>query len=229
MGINVEGVISTLATPARSCATAAAVGVSVNPIKRAAFFMQQTSYRGQERNILAGEPEFHLLCAAALALPFHLAAEDWPQWRGPSSQGISSETGLPTQWSATKNLVWKAALAGTGASSPIVSGDLVIVTSQIGSQTTANGNDPRLARDDRSLAARETQSARRPRPMEVHLVVEALLRTSGSAGGNTAFPPTAQPQPREAQSRYSDAGQRRQAHVRLVRQRAGGGARSGGS
>ena len=70
-------------------------------------------------------------------------AGDWPQWRGPGSQGISAETGLPTSWSSTKNLAWKASLAGTGASSPIVSGGLVIVTSQIGSYSTASGSDPK--------------------------------------------------------------------------------------
>ncbi len=28
--------------------------------------------------------------------------ENWPQWRGPSNNGVSSETGLPTKWSATR-------------------------------------------------------------------------------------------------------------------------------
>ena len=82
-------------------------------------------------------------------------AADWPQWRGPASQGISTETGLPTQWSADKNIAWKATLGGTGTSSPIVIGDTIFVTSQLGSYSRANGSDPRLARDDRSLSARE--------------------------------------------------------------------------
>ena len=84
-----------------------------------------------------------------------VSAQDWPQWRGPSSQGISTETGLPVEWSAKENVAWKATLAGFGASSPIVTGGIVIVTSQIGSYATGGGGDPRLARDDRSLAVRE--------------------------------------------------------------------------
>jgi outer membrane protein assembly factor BamB len=84
-----------------------------------------------------------------------LAAEDWPQWRGPSSLGISAETGLPVQWSNRENVAWKAMLAGFGASSPIVTGGIVIVTSQIGSYAVGGGAYPRLARDDQSLAMRE--------------------------------------------------------------------------
>jgi outer membrane protein assembly factor BamB len=36
--------------------------------------------------------------------------------------------GLPVTWSATENLVWKTALPGPGASSPIVLGDRIFVT-----------------------------------------------------------------------------------------------------
>src|SRR5215470_12317593 len=84
-----------------------------------------------------------------------VSAADWPQWRGPSSLGISTESGLPSRWSAEENVAWKAKLAGFGASSPIVTGDIVIVTSQIGSYAVSGGGYPRLARDDQSLAARE--------------------------------------------------------------------------
>ena len=39
-------------------------------------------------------------------------ADNWPQWRGPKNDGISSEKGLPTEWSETKNVVWKVKLPG---------------------------------------------------------------------------------------------------------------------
>jgi outer membrane protein assembly factor BamB len=58
------------------------------------------------------------------------AAENWPQWRGPGSQGISTEAQLPTEWSATKNVAWKTELP-PGHSSPIVWGDRIFVTSAI--------------------------------------------------------------------------------------------------
>ena len=113
------------------------------------------------------------------------AAENWPQWRGPQSQGVSSETGLPVQWSLQKNLAWKAPLAGAGVSSPVVWGDRVIVTSQTGRAHGARGSFPLLARDDSTLAEREhpIQGAR-PAPAsesgDVFLVVEAFRRSDGS-------------------------------------------------
>jgi outer membrane protein assembly factor BamB len=53
---------------------------------------------------------------------------DWPQFRGPGGSGVSDETGLPLEWSATKNIVWRTPLPGPGSSSPIVWGDHVYVT-----------------------------------------------------------------------------------------------------
>jgi len=109
-----------------------------------------------------------------------ITAGDWPQWRGPASQGTSAETGLPTHWSATQNIAWKTSLAGTGASSPIVSGGLAIVTSQVGRYTTARGSDPRLARDDHSLAAQENAIGHHESPDgKLYLVVEAFQRSDG--------------------------------------------------
>jgi outer membrane protein assembly factor BamB len=55
-------------------------------------------------------------------------AADWRQFRGPGSQGISDEKGLPIEWSAEKNIVWKVKLPGAGASSPVVQGKRVFVT-----------------------------------------------------------------------------------------------------
>jgi outer membrane protein assembly factor BamB len=56
-------------------------------------------------------------------------AENWPQFRGPTGQGISSEKNLPVSWTAQSNVVWKAEIPGEGWSSPIVWGDRVFVTS----------------------------------------------------------------------------------------------------
>jgi outer membrane protein assembly factor BamB len=56
------------------------------------------------------------------------AAEDWPCFRGPGGQGISSETGIPTRWSETDGIAWSVEIEGEGWSSPIVRGDLVFAT-----------------------------------------------------------------------------------------------------
>ena len=66
----------------------------------------------------------------SLAATVSLAADNWPQWRGPNGQGISTEKQLPTEWGPDKNLAWKLPLE-SGHSSPIVWGDRAFVTSVI--------------------------------------------------------------------------------------------------
>jgi len=55
----------------------------------------------------------------------------WPQWRGPSGQGVSNEKNLPAEWTATKNIKWKTAIPGRGHSSPIVWGNRIFLTTAI--------------------------------------------------------------------------------------------------
>jgi len=69
-----------------------------------------------------------------LLLHSALTAEDWPGWRGPQHNGVSSEKGLPARWSATENVRWKAKLPGAGVSAPIVWGERVFLTASDGRQ-----------------------------------------------------------------------------------------------
>ena len=55
-------------------------------------------------------------------------AENWPQFRGPTGQGVSSEKDLPLKWSVTENVAWKTELPGESWSSPVVWGERVFVT-----------------------------------------------------------------------------------------------------
>lgn len=122
-----------------------------------------------------------VLAGGVTLLGCEASAQDWPQWRGPSSQGLSSEQGLPTSWSLEENLAWTASLAGHGTSSPIVWGDLVIVTSQVGgSARVGRGAHPQLARDDKTLAAQEgALGGGASATGAVWFVVEAFDRASG--------------------------------------------------
>ena len=70
------------------------------------------------------------LVAAFLAQPA-ISAENWPQWRGPGGQGISSETKLPTSWTPEKNLAWKVEVPGRGHSAPVVWNNRVFITTAI--------------------------------------------------------------------------------------------------
>jgi outer membrane protein assembly factor BamB len=56
-----------------------------------------------------------------------LAANTWPHWRGPSRDGISTEKGLPTTWSATENVAWKLPLPAFSGSTPIIWNDTVFL------------------------------------------------------------------------------------------------------
>jgi outer membrane protein assembly factor BamB len=61
---------------------------------------------------------FVLLFFIVLSAPAF--AEDWPQWRGPSLNGTSAETGLPLKWSTTENIAWKLALPAPSGATPII-------------------------------------------------------------------------------------------------------------
>lgn len=72
-----------------------------------------------------------LLTLASLIPALHpplLWGQDWSQFRGPGGQGKSDAKGLPMNWSATENVVWKTKLPGPGASSAIVFGDRAYLT-----------------------------------------------------------------------------------------------------
>jgi outer membrane protein assembly factor BamB len=61
-----------------------------------------------------------LVSFVSLVLFRCVASADWPQFRGPTGQGHSSETGLPLEWSESRNVVWKVPVPGRGWSSPVV-------------------------------------------------------------------------------------------------------------
>lgn len=56
------------------------------------------------------------------------SADNWPNWRGPSNDGISKETGLPATFNDTKNVAWTLKLPGKGSSTPIIWGDRIFLT-----------------------------------------------------------------------------------------------------
>ncbi len=61
-----------------------------------------------------------------------------PQQREPTTgrsgragrDGIADEAGLPTEWSESKGIVWKAAIPSWGCSTPAIWNDAIFLTSQ---------------------------------------------------------------------------------------------------
>src|SRR6266571_8642008 len=66
------------------------------------------------------------------------AEAGWPQFRGPTGQGISSATNLPLHWSATSNVVWKTGIPGRGWSSPVLADGRLYLTTAVGSADAAS-------------------------------------------------------------------------------------------
>lgn len=72
-------------------------------------------------------PAFFL--AGALAAPPAAPAGDWPAWRGPAGNGIADPAEAPPlRWSESSGIRWKVPVPGRGHSSPIVVGDLIVLT-----------------------------------------------------------------------------------------------------
>jgi len=112
-----------------------------------------------------------LVSIVLLAMVSELHAENWPQWRGPSGDGVTHETALPLEWGESQHVRWKAPLAGLGTSSPIVWGDRIFVTSQLGMGPL----DRRGAEFDDAVQARDYGS-----PSGVEFLVQAFDRTGAS-------------------------------------------------
>ncbi len=56
---------------------------------------------------------------------------DWPQFRGPNSDGRAGEAAIPTEWSESKNIAWRVPIEGLGWSSPVVAEGRVFLTTAI--------------------------------------------------------------------------------------------------
>ena len=75
----------------------------------------------------------HALCSLALFHTLARAGEsEWPQFRGPTGQGVSAAVRVPVEWSATSHVAWKVEIAGRGWSSPVLSRGRIYLTSAVG-------------------------------------------------------------------------------------------------
>ncbi|MFT5048851.1 MAG: outer membrane protein assembly factor BamB [Chlamydiales bacterium] len=71
----------------------------------------------------------HALLVTALGLSSGTSPSDWPNWRGPNHDGSAQATGLSTSFSKSEGIAWSTPLPGPGASSPVVIGGRVFLTS----------------------------------------------------------------------------------------------------
>src|SRR5882724_873099 len=87
------------------------------------------------KSLLAQRYSDLILCLFLLAAFSTMAAAEpktnWSQWRGPEGNGVSSETNLPAEWNASRNIKWKTPIPGRGHSSPIVWDNRIFLTTDI--------------------------------------------------------------------------------------------------
>jgi outer membrane protein assembly factor BamB len=62
-----------------------------------------------------------------------LSADNWPQWRGPQLNGVSTETGLPLKLTSDSNVAWKLPLPEWSGATPIVWGNSIFLNVAEGS------------------------------------------------------------------------------------------------
>jgi len=140
--------------------------------------------RMQTKKKMSGAQQFVAAIGACLVLlATAVQTADWPHWRGPGANGVAPDSSLPLQWSAVDNIAWKASIAGAGVSTPIVSGDRLFVTSQLGAGVRREGNHPRLVQGADAAAQGEralgTEPAAGADPAKTFFVVEAFARADG--------------------------------------------------
>jgi len=58
-------------------------------------------------------------------------AEDWPQWRGPSSNGSTNEKNLPDSFTQTEGVAWVSPLPGPSGATPVICNSRIFVSSTI--------------------------------------------------------------------------------------------------
>lgn len=71
-----------------------------------------------------------IACGATLAAGADILP-DWPEFRGPTGQGIAEGATPPLEWSRDKNIAWRQELPGTGWSSPSVYRGAIYVTAAL--------------------------------------------------------------------------------------------------
>jgi outer membrane protein assembly factor BamB len=84
-----------------------------------------------------------IFCCAVLST-LTLSAADWPEWRGPSGQGQAVIARLPDTFSETSHVTWKTDLPGRGHSTPVISGDVIWMTTAIEKAATPEEAERRL-------------------------------------------------------------------------------------
>ena len=137
---------------------------------------------------------------------------NWPAFRGGPLGNVGESKNLPDTWGTTENVAWKADVPGRGWSSPVVWGDRVFVTTVV-----SDGDSP--SRQEGPVLRRRPGASRRP-ASTAGWSTASTSRPARSSGTKTVHKgKPADPHPHQEHLRLRDAGHRRRARLRLLRQR----------
>lgn len=89
----------------------------------------------------AGLVSVVLSCFVLLTGSPREARGNWPEWRGPLRTGEAPGAQPPLEWAEAKNVRWKVAVPGLGLGSPIVWGELVLVSTAADSTSQPGARD----------------------------------------------------------------------------------------
>jgi outer membrane protein assembly factor BamB len=90
---------------------------------------------------------FLLVAGAAILWYGEAGAGDWPQFFGPTRNGVSTETGLRTSWPREgPPLVWEKQV-GAGFSGPVVAGERLILFHRLGDKETVECLHPATGKE----------------------------------------------------------------------------------
>ena len=111
-----------------------------------------------------------LFFVVALLLAAPSFANEWRQFRGPDGQGHADEArNLPTAWSETENIIWKAEIPGRGWSSPVFADSTIWLTTAVEKLLTGEALEK----------AREEKLKGNPVAKQMDLYDSVILRAIG--------------------------------------------------
>jgi outer membrane protein assembly factor BamB len=88
---------------------------------------------------------FRFLVFVMVGVSGVLASANWPSWRGPTHDGVSTEKNVPVSWSPTENIAWKLTLPQWSGATPIIWGETIFLN-----VAEANGDELSLWAVNRS-------------------------------------------------------------------------------
>ena len=91
-----------------------------------------------------------IIALSTLASLKIVTADNWPQWRGPALNGISSEKNLPVKWTTEENVTWKIPMPAWSGSTPIIWGNYIFLNASEGESNKSVKGDLYLLALDRA-------------------------------------------------------------------------------